>query len=579
MTVGQVKSADLEHLGVLCVDLLKDTVPWIHRRKETVSIIDESALKRQLSVDFTLCDCPSHEKWAELAGEIFGKELAAAPLFFLEKRPAWLMGFDLKDESDRSLPLMTSGDNATLSAAMLEHIGEQCLKRKRLTLSPTVAGMLKSLARGSRTEAGRWLRRLESPLSSDAKADQEAMSALWADDDMRWWLMTLAEASVVLVVYERSSSHRRVLKLAYDEPIGTQAKLRARFGWAPFKTWIVSPFIEGERYHLEVRAPPGMRLTRAALADDEHDQPRVDDKLARRAHLYINDANRAGGAIADIWLRVSGQGFLGGATLSSLLVVLAVVACIHWSKEIAENSTSAPALLLLLPAVIASYVGRPGQHPLTTHLLAIPRWALVLGAGGAAYYSAIRLALAGATPETPHEIVERTAAIEGWLRPAVGLAGLAFLVLFIGWLTSRSRSHAIAIWVRHVWGARHNDGFKHSFALTVDPKTAIGYCTGAREPGLLSPRQRTKVTGTRSASDRHTVFRTSSWINWVHDFQVRPGAAGTSITQTFIARSQWLPDWMVALLVWRRRRRSERREARLSERLLAAQGEPKNVGG
>jgi hypothetical protein len=574
LTVGQVKPADLERLGVLCADLLEHPVPWIHRRKETVSIIDESALKRQLSVDFTLCDCPGHEMWAQLTSEIFGAELAAAPLFFLEKRPAWLMGFDLKDESGRSLPLMTSGDNADLSAAMLEHTGRQCLEKMGLTLSPTVGGMLKSLARGSRAEAEHWLRRLEFPLSSDEEADRRAMSALWNDDDMRWWLMTMAEASIVLVVYESSSSHRRVLKLAYDEPLGTQAKFRARFGWAPFKTWIVSPFIEGERYHLEVRAPRGMRLTRAALADDEHDQPKVDDKLTRRAHLYIDDANRAGGAIADIWLRVSGQGFLGGATLSSLLVVLAVMACINWSKEIAENSTSAPALLLLLPAVIASYVGRPGQHPLTTHLLAIPRWALVLGAGGAAYYSAIRLALAGGTPETPCETADRAAAIEGWLLPAVGLAGLAFLVLFIGWLTSRSRSHAIAIWIRQVWAARHGDSFEQSLALPIDPKAAVGYCTGALEPALLSSRQRSKVTGTRQAEGRHTVFRTSSWINWVHDFQVLPGAAGTSITQTFIAKSNRLPDWVVALFVWRQRRRAKRRGIQLSERLLAARDDP-----
>jgi hypothetical protein len=576
--IGQVKPQDLEHLGVLCADLLEDTVPWIHRRKETVSIIDESALKRQLSVDFTLCDCPGHDKWAGLSNAIFGGELAAAPLFLLEKRPAWLMGFDLKDESDRSLPLMTSGDNAILSAAMLVHIGEQCLKKKELPLSSTVAGMLKSLAEGSRTEAGRWLRRMELPLSSDLAADREAMSALWNDDDMRWWLMTLAEASVVLVVYEKSSAHRRVLKLAYDEPLGTQAKLRARFGWAPFKTWIVSPFIEGERYHLEVRAPRGMRLTRAALADDEHDQPKIDSELTRRAHLYVDDANRAGGAIADIWLRVSGQGFLGGATLSALLVVLALMACIHWSHEIAENPTSAPALLLLLPAVIASYVGRPGQHPLTTHLLAIPRWALVLGAGGAAYYAAIRLALAGATPKAS-ETGDRAAAIEGWLWPAVALSGLAFFVLFVGWLASRSQSHTIANRARGIWASRRNDGFQHTLALPIDPETAIDFCSGTKKPALLSSWQRSKLTEAVRDNHRYTAFRVSPWINWVQGFQVRPGPAGTLIVQSFFAKSSWLPGWVVALFVWRQRRRSLRRGSKLNQRLLDAQDDPKDEVG
>jgi hypothetical protein len=571
--IGQVKPVDLEQLGALCADLLDDTPPWIHRRKETVSIIDESALKRQLSVDFTLCDCPSHDEWTKLTDQIFGDRLAAAPLFLLEKRPAWLMGFDLKDESGRSLPLMTSGDNAVLSAAMLEQIARQYLKKKGLPLSPTVAEMLKSLARGSRADAERWLRRMEYPLGSDAAEDRMAMSELWRDLDMRWWLLTIAEASVVLVIYEKSSAHRRVLKLAYDEPLGIQPKLRSRFGWAPFKTWIVSPFIEGERYHLEVRAPPGMRLTRAALADDEHEQPKVDNDLTRRAHLYVDNANRAGGAIADIWLRVSGQGFLGGAALSSLLVVLAITACIHWSHGIAENSTSAPALLLLLPAVIASYVGRPGQHPLTTHLLAIPRWALVLGAGGAAYYAAIRLALAGASPKAT-QIDGRAAAIESWLWPAVALSGLTFLVLFIGWLGSRSPSHATANLLRQLWAARQNDRFERTLSLPTDPASAFGFCSGTEEPGLLSSRQRSKATEELREEHRYAVFRISPWINWVHGFQIHPGPAGALITQSFLVKSSRLPDWTVALFVWRQRIRSVRRGKKLSQHLLGAQGGP-----
>lgn len=573
LAVGEVRSGDLERLGALCADLLENTGTWIHRRKETVSILDEGALKRQLSVDFTLQNCPKHDEWLILTTKIFG-DLAVAPLFFLEKRPAWLMGFDMADESGRSLPLMTSGDNAVLSAAVLEQLAKKCLEKKGHALSPSLAEMVRSLARGSRAEAEQWLKRFEAPLSSDPENDREAMSALWDDDDMQWWLMTLAEASIVLVVYEKSQAARRVMKLGYEEPIGNQPKLWARIGWAPFKTWIVSPFIEGERFHLEVRAPRGLRLTRAALADDEHDDPQIDLDSTRRAHLYVDDAKRSGGAIADIWLRVSGQGFLGGAALSALLVTFALGACLGRSHEIAENPTGAPSLLLLLPALIASYVGRPGQHPLTTHLLAIPRWALVLGAGGAAYYAAIRLALAGATPKTAANIDARAAAISHWLWPAFGLAAIAFLVLFVGWFASRSQSHAIATRVGRIWGARRNNAFVLSTALPLDPKTAMGYCTGEFEPSLLSKWQRKKITKVTRAGDRYAAFRTSRWINWVHDFQVRPSAAGSLIHQTFLVRGKWTPKWMVALLVWRKRRSAERRGAQLSQRLLTERNDP-----
>ncbi|MDX6635560.1 MAG: hypothetical protein QOF06_1763 [Solirubrobacterales bacterium] len=560
---------------MLCADLLETTDLWIHRRKEVVSIHDEGALKRQLSVDFTLSDCPRYVEWQALTNTIFGQKIAAAPLFFLEKRPAWLMGFDLRDESGRTLPLMTSGDNGALSAAALRELARRCLVRKGLSLSSTVAKMLRALARGSRTEAERWLRRFEFPLPSDSEEDRKAMAALWADDDLQWWLMTMAESSVVLVAYEKAAAQRRVLKLGYDEPIGNQPKLWARFGWAPFKTWIVSPFIEGERYHLEIQAPRGMRLTRAALIDDEHDDPQVDLDLTRRAHLYVDDARRSGGALTEIWLRVSGQGFLGGAGLSALLVVLAITACLHWNREIAENPTGAPALLLLLPAVIASYVGRPGQHPLTTHLLSIPRWALVLGAGGAAYYAAARLALAGSTPETPTEIDDRAAAISCWLWPAFGIAMAAFVVLSIGFLASRSQSHTIANRLRRAWGARAGDRFELTYDLPLTAAAAIGYCSGSLEPALLSPRQRGKATRVKSSPNRHALFRTSGPIRWAHDFRLQPGAAGTRVVQSFVAKSKWLPAWVIALFVAWRRRAAKRRGDQLNQRLVDAQDDSK----
>ena len=46
----------LARIAAINAALLHPGGHWIHRRKETVTILDETALRRQISVDFTLPD-------------------------------------------------------------------------------------------------------------------------------------------------------------------------------------------------------------------------------------------------------------------------------------------------------------------------------------------------------------------------------------------------------------------------------------------------------------------------------------------------------------------------------------------
>jgi hypothetical protein len=556
----------LEALGALSATLIEDSQSWIHRRRESVTILDEGALRRQLSVDFTLDAAAGEAAWRSAVHESFGESMAVAPLFFLEKRPAWLMNFDLKDERGQSLPLLTSAANAKVSSGLLKQLVRTKLSDFKIPFPPEMSEVLGGIAESHQDFSELWIRRLQNPLSSDSSAMHEASTTLWADLDLRWWFTTIADASLVLVAYEENGAARRIMKLSYDEPVGVQPKLQTRIGWSPFRTWLVSPWIEGERYHLEVTAPPGMRLIRAALADDEHPEPYVDEEVTRRAHLYVGDAGRAGGAMADLYLRVSGGGLQGGATLSALLVVLAIGACLHWHDQIAENSTTAPSLLLLLPAVIASYVGRPGQHPLTTHLLAVPRW-LVLVTSGAAYYAAIRLGLSGATPMRAHvgQVMSRGEHIAAWLLPAFVLSTVVFLILAIGWLVSRTAIHRGVNRLSHLKARVAATSFTSTTSLEGQPTPILFHCSQGRLPGLTCSRADSLETD----ADKLRAFRATRWLSWAEALEFQKGPLGTTVTRRFLAKSDRLPRLFMGLYVWLKRWSAARRDRRFSAYWLA----------
>src|SRR5689334_9176646 len=80
--------------------MLRDDLSWIERRKERVSIIDDTALRRQISIDFSLrreaLPLPN------VPPDSNGDSLFCAPGFVLPKTPAHLMSFDLCDESGHS---------------------------------------------------------------------------------------------------------------------------------------------------------------------------------------------------------------------------------------------------------------------------------------------------------------------------------------------------------------------------------------------------------------------------------------------------------------------------------------------
>lgn len=105
--------ANEQSVALDLLDLLDCGPLWIHRRVEAVEFYDDISVAHHVSMDLTvpkLAPClpnasPPHRR------------VRILPLTMLAKAP--LSGFDLRDESGRSLPVLTTHQNGNVGLSML----------------------------------------------------------------------------------------------------------------------------------------------------------------------------------------------------------------------------------------------------------------------------------------------------------------------------------------------------------------------------------------------------------------------------------------------------------------------------
>jgi hypothetical protein len=545
MRLRHLTPEEFDLLGEFCAALLAGGDPWIFRRKESVTFLDEATIGRQQSVDFTVDAIEALSESREVCKRVFGEDVCAAPLFILDKDPASALAFDLKDESGRSLSLMTSEENGEISAATLRVLCRKKLEEKGLELSDTLAEKLTQLAESDASGGRDWLERLKHPLPDDPDRDEidVLLERPGEDGEMSWWLNTLALASIVLVTFESGPNHRRVIKISYEQPtLKQRPRFFSRVGWRSFQVKVRSSLIRSGRYHLEVKAPPEFRLTQVALVEDRTRRRIRAPGFRRRAQLYLDDAHEPRGALSQFALRVSGRGVLGGALLAAFLVLAAIVACMAFAKSIAEGSTGGPALLLVLPGAIATYVARSDQHGLTTRMLAIPRWVLLLLAGVAAYYAAGTITLIGPAEsslkgaEYAAAVKEHTALIREWLRYGAAAAAVAVIVIGIGWFFTRELPHSLRRWSRRRWRRYTASRFDIQVTLGIPADDAWPLIEG--ELVKLRQARRFRNASTAVIPDREYILhRDKGIVRAIHGVSVSPAPGGTTMSWIFWANA------------------------------------------
>ena len=387
-----------------CAQLLLADTDWIRRRKDTVTILDDTALQKRTSVDFQTDCLPCAEVTRD------GDRLLLAPVFVLPKAEAVLMSFDLVDESNKRLSLTTKSDNATFSGEVLVAMAAEVLGR---TIPNGFADSLRDIAGASPREADEIRRLLLRNGASDL--DAEDMGKLRSSARFRWWSATLGHSSIAPAIFRHPrTSKRKLLKLDYKHPIAAEPGRSELFGLHAYHVGVDSSWIEAQSYHVEVQAPEGCRITEAKLSDDLNADPATETGHLRRVHLYLDDASSAGAGTTSLELRTNTQAFLGGAVTASGLTTLALLVCAWQAPNIAANPTSAPSLFLLFPGLIASYVNRPDQHPLTSRMLSGVR-VLLLASALMAFAAAAFVGLGGATPRDAVSIESRATTLRLWL--------------------------------------------------------------------------------------------------------------------------------------------------------------------
>lgn len=551
----QLNHAQTEYLGGFCAELLEGDSQWIFRRRESVTVLDDATVRRQQSVDFTLDTINSLFKFKKVCSRVFGEGLCAAPLFILDKDPASALAFDLEEETGRSLSLMTTVENGEISAATLKVLAGQRLESDGLQLSPELAEKLHRLADSDGIEGPGWLERLEKPLPSDP--DKAEIECLLKDPQMAWWLRTLAYNSIVVVAFDSNLHHRRVIKIAWEQPMTKGPTPPAKLAWRSFKVLLDIPLIRSARYHFDVKAPPGFRLTQVVLDPSRGGFPFVASGVRRWGQVYVDDINDARSAIARFGLRVSGQGILAGALVAAILVLGAILACIHFKEKIAEGSGSGPALLLVLPGVIATYVARADEHSLATRLLAVPRWVLLLGSGVSAYFAAGAIAVLGAVEKggtqahRAEQVATHTSEIDHWLQYPKWAAIVSAAVIGLGWLCSREATHRVLRSVGRGWAMRRY--LRNRFRISADLRAPVDlvWSQMLEQSSRLIHRAHLPTRITVESYGDWAIHRRLGPISWTHGFLLERAPRGARLTWKFrVDGPRVLRPFLLPFVAW-----------------------------
>jgi hypothetical protein len=406
---------------------------WIHRRVESIQLIDETTAVRRVSVDLTvprnlpaadaLTPVGAGSPWASrlrvppdedpshlsATDHNVGSGAAAAerrtvvvPIALLAKRS--LVHFDLQNEAGTALSLLTTEQNTRLSAAVLLELAYSEQPEVCDSLVPKDIRCLvgdddqirrrEALGRclNERTEVSRYLVGLE------------GFRALATD---------LERYFVAYARLDALPGQRRIVKFSYEsyesevtaEP--NQRGLRTFFGWRPFTYSSEElPVGFGDSYHIEIEAPPESEFSYASLVcsdrasgveppnpENSWQTPCDFDLPAGRIHFHATPTDRGTSGRVLFGIRIRRTGMLRALVVAGIIsagVLLAIRLRLWEFRSHSGDSDAVAALLATFPALLATYVLQPGEHAVVGRILRGPRLMLLIS-GAIAFLGALSL--------------------------------------------------------------------------------------------------------------------------------------------------------------------------------------------
>jgi hypothetical protein len=206
---------------------------------------------------------------------------------------------------------------------------------------------------------------------------------LMNDPDFRREMEELAANFVVHVAVPSPPGSRLIVKWSSEQPISfwTRKSLWRRLGQSlGLRCWPVDVFIGGRGggHHLEVAAPPGVDIVQVIASpavETDRGQAVVRSRgLSPHVHIRV-PANTPTRYRATILVRTARQGWLTASWLVAVLTAIimgfgqADLPVLFPGGAASAEAGTAATLLLALVGVIATWLVRPGEHPLASRLL------------------------------------------------------------------------------------------------------------------------------------------------------------------------------------------------------------------
>lgn len=361
---------------------------WIHRRVETIRFVDERTVRRSVSVDFSLPVRRLLPFEFSPHIEITGRGLEGGPSVPRQQPPrerahpvyvvpiatlkkSVLTAFDLRNEAGEVLPLLTRNENTRIAGAALTELAETYLSNYSRSVTEPLRVDLLTVAGGDIPDARGALDRVLSPSGSD----REARELLARSDRFRFWMSLLAESFLVLVRLDDRMS-RRVIKFSYEEPFPRIRDLvtfpLGSLGWQRVVLpWDAPGAAYGPSYHFEVELPTDLEVLSCEMhtGDGRGNVQLIEGSAERRAHVYVSNLARDANAQVRVATRARRPGILRAAPAVACLTALMLTGGAFRLTQLLKDTGGAATLLVLVPALLAAYVARPGEHGLVTELL------------------------------------------------------------------------------------------------------------------------------------------------------------------------------------------------------------------
>jgi hypothetical protein len=395
---------------------------WVRRRVETVDFLGAGSLRRSVSVDFEIPET-----------DFVTPSPLPVPLALLQKRP--LVDFDVFDEARNALPVFTRAENAYAAWSMLAAVAVVEIR------DTDGDGPIEPLWEDLRSIASGDPQRALAVLDRFAKSEDNLRRTLAESSFFDAVARTLATFFLLLVPVEGTPGQRRVIKFRYTLGLRRFGSGPERFwqamGWMPAGFEFYVPAVgESESYHFELAAPTDLQVARSILhlKDPVNGRENIEGvSTGTRAHLYTNNREPDVDGTALVWLQISRTGLLRSGCVVAGMIFAVLLFFYATGRLDRPPRDIQSAILLTLPALVATLVVRPGEHGLVTELLLGVRSAVAL-AGAVAYTAALLLGSG-----TRGEML-----FVSW-KVLLGLSSLCFASLFLAFLRCKPKSSAAMI--------------------------------------------------------------------------------------------------------------------------------------